>query len=659
MRATTQTACSRVESVKPSIVYGRVDGLAIPWWQQRQPKPTWKISRYSLACTGSASKRSGNWAYGFISKPMRFEIQQPAARPTQSLTRSWKRQTCTNTCRSFENRFQTMPCQICTKCYITSCTRKHMRKGEQASNRMQPPAHAQPIHELALMTYWICMHYSSKNVHDTQAEWLNGACAAYSSNKTSGKPRVQKVIHKLSIEVCGKMNKVPGASSSMKGIWKTCGYLCSPPAWQHMIASVVCLQQLLDRHLQGCPSGPYMAATVALVHLRVWLQSLSTVLRARLTTACQVSQVQEHNLKSTVRMLWHASVMPSAATSHKPPRSRDNAASSKLQTGALIENGVEGKSTTPGLPGVHRPLPFTLHSMPAHHLEPHHRMTPQPTLSPIPAPIALSKDTRHRPGPPKPAHHCRPSGDEKHRGEPRNKVSTVHPPLRKRLTLNIACLIAWINCSCTQSLTWDSAIARCHGLSSAPRVHLQHQRVAAESDLHSSTPDQDCKCVAAMQSQHVVILTCWEPHGPRAGGALPTGVSQILFTSTLQHMCPNTSHSTDPLRIHLDLKSASPKLSLRCAVQVRARMSRPALPQGALAVLQVVLSAQHVMLVGLAVNASIMQGTLRPSMCAQKARCPSLVKSLSPEKGSRRRGHSSSPGHDFALMAGATEQLGS
>ena len=51
---------------------------------------------------------------------------------------------------------------------------------------------------------------------------------------------------------------------------------------------------------------------------------------------------------------------------------------------------------------------------------------------------------------------------------------------------------------------------------------------------------------------------------------------------------------------------------------------------------QVVLSAPRVMQVGSAVNASIMQGTLSPTMCAQKARCPSLVKSLSPEKGSRR-----------------------
>ena len=45
---------------------------------------------------------------------------------------------------------------------------------------------------------------------------------------------------------------------------------------------------------------------------------------------------------------------------------------------------------------VRRPLQFTLHSMPAHHLEPHHRVTPpQPTPSPIPTPIEQSIDMRH------------------------------------------------------------------------------------------------------------------------------------------------------------------------------------------------------------------------------------------------------------------------
>ena len=85
MPAMTQTACSKVESVKPSTVFGRVDGLAIPWWPQRRPKPTWKISRYSLACMGSALQRSVNWACGSTSKPMRFVIQRPAVRPGRTV----------------------------------------------------------------------------------------------------------------------------------------------------------------------------------------------------------------------------------------------------------------------------------------------------------------------------------------------------------------------------------------------------------------------------------------------------------------------------------------------------------------------------------------------------------------------------------------------
>ena len=221
---------------------------------------------------------------------MRFAIQPPAVRPGLSWTRSWKRRTCTNTCRSFEKRFQTMPCQICAKCYITLCSQKRMRKGTQASSRLWPPAHAKQVHELASMTYCTCARHSLKNAPDTQVEWLNGACVAYSSNKTSRKPGAQKAIQTLSTEVCGETNKVLGANSFMKGIWKICGCLCSPLAWQHMSVSAVRLQQLLVRCLQGRPSGPYIAATIALVRLRVWLQSLSRVLRARPTTACQVSQ---------------------------------------------------------------------------------------------------------------------------------------------------------------------------------------------------------------------------------------------------------------------------------------------------------------------------------------------------------------------------------
>ena len=151
-------------------------------------------------------------------------------------------------------------------------------------------------------------------------------------------------------------------------------------------------------------------------------------------------------------------------------------------------------------------------------------------------------------------------------------------------------------------------------------------------------PDQDRKCVAAAQSQHVVSLSCWEPHGPRARRAIITGVPQILFTSILQNRYPSKSHSTDLQRTHPDPKSAPLELSLRRAVQLRARTSRPALPQGAPAHVCIALSAPHVTLVRFAVSANITQGTLSSTMCTQKARCPSLVKSQSPAKGSRRRG---------------------
>ena len=95
------TVCNQVGSVKQSIVFGRVDGQAIPWFQQLQPKPTWKSSRYSWAYMGSALKRSGNWAYGFISNLTKLVIQGSAQRLGPSWTQSWRKLTCTNICRFF------------------------------------------------------------------------------------------------------------------------------------------------------------------------------------------------------------------------------------------------------------------------------------------------------------------------------------------------------------------------------------------------------------------------------------------------------------------------------------------------------------------------------------------------------------------------------
>ena len=180
----TQTACSRVESVKPSIVLGRLDGLAIPWWQQRQPKPTWKISRYSLACAGSALKRSGNWACESISKPMRFVIQQLAVRPGPSWTQSWGKRTCTSICRSPEKCSPTLLCRICTPCYTTTCSRKHMRKGAQKHRTTNQPAQARHNSMSAPKACWKCTQNSWKGMRRKHAEWLRDACAAYRLSKS-------------------------------------------------------------------------------------------------------------------------------------------------------------------------------------------------------------------------------------------------------------------------------------------------------------------------------------------------------------------------------------------------------------------------------------------------------------------------------------------
>ena len=296
------------------------------------------------------------------------------------------------------------------------------------------------------------------------------------------------------------------------------------------------------------------------------------------------SQVKEHTPRSTVRMLRHASAMPSEATLHKPPRKKDRDASSKLKTGVLIENGVEGKSTTPGLPGEHRPLQFTPRSTSAHHLEPHHRVTPPKlTPSPLPTPTALSKDTRHHLGPPKPTHRCLPRGDARQKGASRNKASTMKSHLRKWLNPNMVCLIAWIKCSCAHSLTWDAAIARCHGLCSAPRLDLQYKRVFAKHNLHIPLPEQDCRCVAAVQNPRIVSLSSWEPQGPRARCAITTGVPQTLLSSFLQSRYPRKSHSIDLQMTYPDRKCAPLTPSLRRAAHVRAdlRTSRPVPLQGA------------------------------------------------------------------------------
>ena len=322
--------------------------------------------------------------------------------------------------------------------------------------------------------------------------------------------------------------------------------------------------------LQGCQLGPCLRNSAEQDCLHVWLQPMSTVpLR---TLSCLLHRLRTQDPKLIARMLSPASGRRSAVTLPRQPKQRGKDALRKSRHGVQREKGTEGRSTCPGLPVAYRPLPHAPHSIPAHRLVPSQGLTPPPpTPTPIPAPIVQCKDTRHRLGPPKPAHHYPLSGDVKHGGAPRNKGNTVHPPLWQRLTQHMACLIAWINCSHRQSLTWDSAIARRHGLSSAPRVQAPYWNVAA-----------DCKGAAANHSKHVEVLMCWEPPGPREGDALPTGVVQLLLTPASKHMCPDQLHSQGPLGTPPGPEYIFPQPSLRCAELERTRTSRPALPQGAL-----------------------------------------------------------------------------
>ena len=91
--------CNQIGSVKQSTVFGRVDGLAIPWLQKLQPRPAWKNLHYSWAYKGSVLERSGNWAYGSTSSLTRLVIRGSAVKPGLSLTRSWKKRTCISVCR--------------------------------------------------------------------------------------------------------------------------------------------------------------------------------------------------------------------------------------------------------------------------------------------------------------------------------------------------------------------------------------------------------------------------------------------------------------------------------------------------------------------------------------------------------------------------------
>ena len=309
--------------------------------------------------------------------------------------------------------------------------------------------------------------------------------------------------------------------------------------WPHLHVHVLWLQQLFDAFVpQGCQLGPCLRNSAEQACLHVWLQPMSTV--PLHTLSCLPRRLRTQNPRLTARMLSPASGKRSAITLPKQPKQRGRDALRKSRHGVQREKGTEGKSACPGLPVAYRPLPRTPRSISAHHPAPSRDLTPpQPTPTPIPAPIVQCKDTRHRLGPPKPAHHYPPSGDAPQRGSPRNKENTVRPPLWPRLTQNMACLIAWISGSNHQSLTWDSDIARRQGPCSAPRVQAPRMRVAVGSGLHSSATVQDCQYAADTHSRHAVVLRCWEPHGPREWDAPPIGIAQLLLTTASKHKCPD------------------------------------------------------------------------------------------------------------------------
>ena len=60
----------------------------------------------------------------------------------------------------------------------------HAKRSAGAQQDMETST-CKHVRELASMTYWSCTRHSLKNAHSIQVEWLNGACAVYSSNKTS------------------------------------------------------------------------------------------------------------------------------------------------------------------------------------------------------------------------------------------------------------------------------------------------------------------------------------------------------------------------------------------------------------------------------------------------------------------------------------------
>ena len=116
--AMPQTAQNRVEIMKPSIVFERVDGDAMPWWKLLQFKQREKNLRSSWDFRGLVFWKSESWAYGPILPPKKPIPLQFMTKPDQSSTQSWKKRICTSTFRFSENALR--QCNVAYGFHATS-----------------------------------------------------------------------------------------------------------------------------------------------------------------------------------------------------------------------------------------------------------------------------------------------------------------------------------------------------------------------------------------------------------------------------------------------------------------------------------------------------------------------------------------------------------
>ena len=470
-------------------------------------------------------------------------------------------------------------------CYTTTCSRKHMRKGAQKHRTLKQPEQAEHSRMSALTACWKGTRNSWKGMRSKHAEWLRDARSAYSLSKNFRRQQARRAIRMSYTKTCGTMNKPPGVSFFIRRIWRICGCLCSLFAWQHTHVLALQLQQLLVIFVpQGCQLGPYLPNGAEHACLHIWLQPMSTVPCAWQTESCPLNRLRKHGLKSTVRTLLPASGRRSAITLPRQPKKKGKDALNNLQNGVLKGRGIEGRSTYQGLPVAYRPLPHTPRSMPEHHQELYqHATPPKPTPSQLLTRTEPNKDTRHHQGPPKPTRRCLPKEDARQKGVRRSKESITKSHLRRWPNLNLVCLIAWIEGSCTHHSIRDADISQRHGLSPASGLESQYKRVIAEHSMYIPMLEQDCRHVAARPNPRIAPLPYWEPQGPRKRCPVSTGVPQNLLPPCSQGKSPRQSSNIDPQIIYPDSMSAPPKPSLRRAVKTNAdlRTSRPVPLQGA------------------------------------------------------------------------------